>query len=163
MYKRIIQILFLLFIILLLIGTSACAETYRGKVIDADTNEPIKGVVIVRSWDRETAGPAGSVSSFIGMKETLTDEKGQFILHGKLYFPGIPLLTWVFENKPIFFKPGYKFLILDESTSVVKMESIPATYYMRYEEVQKARGNYEVDFYVTKLFKESIPLLVEIL
>jgi HEAT repeat protein len=125
-------------------------------VLDKQTREPIENAVIVRSWDREIAGPAGTVTSFLGMKETLTDEHGKFMIFGKLYFPGIPLLTCVVENKPIVYRPGYKFLILDEKKSVIELEKIPTFINLRKDEVKKARGNYEVDFYETKILRDII-------
>jgi len=57
---------------------------YQGKVIDAETKEPIEGVVVLIEWVKLHAF-AGS--TFIDAQETLTDKNGEF------YIPGI----WVFN------------------------------------------------------------------
>lgn len=51
---------------------------WRGRVIDADTKEPIEGAVVVAIWKREYDTPAGGSSRFHDAKETLTDEGGRF-------------------------------------------------------------------------------------
>lgn len=51
----------------------------QGKIVDADTKEPIEGVVVFVQW-RETHLWAGS--TFIDVQETLTDKDGKFYLSG---------------------------------------------------------------------------------
>ena len=129
---------------------------WQGKVLDSETSRPIENVVIIRSWDRETATPAGSVTTFLGMNETLTDSKGLFSISKKFFIPGIPLLTAIIENKPIAYKPGYKFLILNEEKSVIELEKIPTFLNVRKDELEKAERNYQVDKYETKIFMDII-------
>ncbi len=52
----------------------------EGKVIDADTKEPIEGAVVVVIYYKAPllTGPAGGSSSIVKIKETLTDKKGEF-------------------------------------------------------------------------------------
>ena len=70
------------FLILCFISTSAFGATFKGKVIDADTKEPIEGAVVVASWLEERADVAGSTSEPKDVKETLTDKNGEWIIKG---------------------------------------------------------------------------------
>lgn len=75
---------------------------FQGKIVDADTKEPIEGVVVLIEW-RETHFWAGS--TFIDAQETLTDKDGKF------YIPGIWVLNpWKRLNIRsilIIYKSGY--------------------------------------------------------
>jgi hypothetical protein len=80
---------------------------FKGKVIDAETKEPIEGAVVVAIYEKHTliSGPGGGYSSVIKVKETLTDKKGEF------HFP--PYTTLIQPNSIedtvefIIYKPGY--------------------------------------------------------
>ncbi|MBI5674555.1 MAG: hypothetical protein HZC48_01840 [Nitrospirae bacterium] len=80
---------------------------FKGKVIDAETKEPIEGAVVVVVYKKHSliSGPGGGYSSVIKIKETLTDKKGEF------YFPSY---TTVIQPNSIedyaefiIYKPGY--------------------------------------------------------
>jgi hypothetical protein len=131
----------------------------KGVVVDGDTGLPIEGVVVVRSWDKVVAGPGGAVSALLTFAEICTNKDGEFVFLPKILpHIGIPLVSWVEENKLIAFKSGYKFLVFDRISSVVTMEKVPESYYLRYEEAQKARENNEIDLHETKLLKEVVEL-----
>jgi hypothetical protein len=53
---------------------------FKGKVIDAETKEPIEGAVVVVIYNKHTliSGPGGGYSSVIKVKEILTDKNGEF-------------------------------------------------------------------------------------
>ena len=55
---------------------------YKGKIVDAETKEPIESVVVVAVYKTHTiiGGPAGGYSSVIKVKETLTDKTGAFLI-----------------------------------------------------------------------------------
>jgi len=80
---------------------------FRGKVIDAETKEPIKGAVVVVIYKKHTliSGPGGGYTSVIKVKETLTGNNGEF------YFPSY--ITLIQPNSIedtaefIVFKPMY--------------------------------------------------------
>jgi len=80
---------------------------FRGKVIDAETKEPIEGAVVVAVYQKYPiiSGPAGGSASIVKLKETLTDKKGGF------YFPPyttiIQPLAMEEETVFIIYKPGY--------------------------------------------------------
>ena len=105
-----------IFLILCFLSTSACAATFKGRVIDADTKEPIEGAVVVVSWSEERATPTGSTTRLKDVKETLTDENGEWVIQGpKGRDMGnisaiFTLLTGTYITNPpefIVFKPGF--------------------------------------------------------
>jgi hypothetical protein len=79
---------------------------FRGRVMDAETKEPIEGAVVVVLYYKRPliGGPGGPNSYIFNAKETLTDNKGVF------YFPSYSSLILFTEDVGanfIFFKPGY--------------------------------------------------------
>jgi len=80
---------------------------FKGRIIDAETKEPIEEAVVVVEYFTEPliSGPAGGSSSVINVKETLTDKTGEF------YFP--PYTAFIQPNSTednaefIIYKPGY--------------------------------------------------------
>lgn len=80
---------------------------FRGKVIDAETKEPIEGAVVVVVYKKHSliSGPGGGYTSVINVKETLTNKKGEF------YFPSYS--TVIQPNsiedtaEIIIYKPGH--------------------------------------------------------
>ncbi|MEK6678286.1 MAG: hypothetical protein AABY39_02600 [Nitrospirota bacterium] len=79
---------------------------FKGKVIDAETKEPIEGAVVVAVYDKATIGlGAGSISSIIEVRETLTDKEGMF--HIPSYLTIIQPFSIENEANFIIFKPGY--------------------------------------------------------
>jgi hypothetical protein len=80
---------------------------FRGKVIDAETEEPMKGAVIVVMYESSPiiSGPGGGSTSIIHIKESSTDETGIFV---------IPAYTTLIQPNSIeggvefiIYKPGY--------------------------------------------------------
>ncbi|MBI2411992.1 MAG: hypothetical protein HYV24_02115 [Deltaproteobacteria bacterium] len=78
---------------------------FHGKVIDAETKEPIEGAVAVAIYNKKTIGIAESYTVIIDVKETLTDRNGEF------HFPSYTTLTqplsWEYVTDFIIYKPGY--------------------------------------------------------
>ena len=80
---------------------------FKGKVIDAETKEPIEGAVVVVVYKKHSliSGPGGGYTSVVKVKETLTDKNGEF------YFS--PYTTLIQPNSIedtaefIIYKPGY--------------------------------------------------------
>lgn len=71
-----------IFLSLMLMTTSACAATFSGTVVDADTGQPIEGAVVVAKWMEELATPAGPSQGLKDVKETLTDKEGRWEIKG---------------------------------------------------------------------------------
>ncbi len=113
------KLLFVFLIVFILGATQSFSEggwlifkkpAYKGKVIDAETKEPIEGAVVVVVYQKYSliGGPGGGYSSIVKVKETLTDKKGEFL------FPAYTTIIWPLSREHwstfIFYKPGYKSL-----------------------------------------------------
>jgi hypothetical protein len=81
---------------------------YKGRVIDAETGQPISGVVVLGVWWSKMPTPAGSTSHFHDARETVTDEKGNFTLSGR----GIRILSSVEPANISIYKAGYAYMEL---------------------------------------------------
>lgn len=80
---------------------------FKGKVIDAESKEPIEGVVVVAIYKSHPiiSGPGGGSSSIINIKEVLTDKNGEF--HIPSYTTTIQPLSKEDNVDFIIYKPGY--------------------------------------------------------
>lgn len=101
-------VLFLMAASVLLIPVTGCYAKgpWRGKVIDAETKQPIEGAAVVAVWNWELRGPAGGETRFLDAEETATNKDGVFEIPSKSFL-SIPLVRKV--NGPYFtiYKPGY--------------------------------------------------------
>jgi len=107
-----------LIIVLLLTGQSAYGanRTFKGKLIDADTLEPIEGAVVIAIRTKTRAFFIDSDTRFKDLKETLTDKKGEWAITGPegsahTVFPGCFQYIGIFIRRVpyfLFYKPGYK-------------------------------------------------------
>jgi len=102
--------------------TSGCAVTntfgpYKGKVVDADTKEPIEGAVVYMECKTKTGNIGGVQYHYADAKEVMTDKNGEFhiILTAVTARPG-----HIWEEIPslIIFKPGYGLYPLNKKSSV---------------------------------------------
>ena len=103
-------------LIFLLLTIPAYAATFKGKVIDADTKQPIEGAVVVAAWHEATATVAGESTRLKDVKETLTGKNGEWAIKGpKGRWSGnitaiFTFLTGTYYTRPpqfIIFKPAY--------------------------------------------------------
>ena len=103
-------------ILFLVIFTHASDRTYQGKVIDADTKEPIEGAVVLVYWWEEKGAFLGSLERLKDVKETLTDRDGKWSIVGpesdkKKIVRGMLstiAIVWAIRNPGfVIFKPGY--------------------------------------------------------
>ena len=80
-------------------------SSFEGKVIDADTKEPISGAVVLAVYYKTVYTVAGSNSYITDGQETLTDESGEFRI------PEVKVRSMSKRGSPrgklIIFKPGY--------------------------------------------------------
>ncbi len=79
---------------------------YRGRIIDADTKKPIKGVVVVAVYYKYALVGFPPSLEFFQAQEALTDEKGEFVIPALSSF----LNPFFMENQVrfIIYKAGYK-------------------------------------------------------
>jgi hypothetical protein len=89
------------------------AKTFNGRVIDADTKEPIEGAVVVAKWVTERDTPTATHMDLKDVKECLTDKNGEWSIRGPKGRDDWPVpymsLFIPFTKVPAFivFKPGY--------------------------------------------------------
>jgi len=105
-------IIAIILILVLFSSTSAFAwliyskPEFRGRVIDAESKQPIEGAVVVVLYEKwEFGGPGGGNTLPMDAKEILTDGKGEFFFPS--YKTMIGPLSRVSEVSFIIFKPGY--------------------------------------------------------
>lgn len=98
--------LFLLLCLQFLCGCSVIYYDgdYHGKVIDADTREPIEGAVVLGEWDKAYPTPGGQIHSYYDARETVTDKNGEFTIKGM----GLRVMTFLEKMSVIIFKAGYQ-------------------------------------------------------
>lgn len=79
---------------------------FHGRVIDAETKEPIEGAVVVAVYNASApAWPGGSNTIRIGVQETLTGKTGEFHIPP---YTTIMLPFWLKSDaRFVIYKPGY--------------------------------------------------------
>lgn len=78
--KKLIKILI---ISLLALPIMSCAVVhhygaYYGKVVDAETKEPLEGAAVLAVYYTQQYGFAGPISRYVDAQETVTDKNGEF-------------------------------------------------------------------------------------
>lgn len=105
---------------------------YKGKVIDADTKEPIESAAVLVVYINFYPTVAGSISSKGDAQETLTDENGEFKIPWKVILYGDA--KFMPHGDIEIFKPGYGTLWHKRSTAVGENKSWPPAFkYVVYE------------------------------
>lgn len=101
--------LYLLFFSLASFGPLAYAQLgpYQGKVIDAETKQPVEGAAVLAVWWLQSPGIAHPVESVHDALETVTDLDGNFTIPGMIEAPVDPQAK-LMEPSFTIFKPGYK-------------------------------------------------------
>jgi len=86
------------------------AEAIEGWVLDAGTDKPIEGVIVVAHWQLKGGFEGGNPVGELQIIEAVTDQNGRY------YFPSWgPKFAWSGHLKSespeiLMFKPGYKYL-----------------------------------------------------
>ena len=98
----------------LLLPLSACgfvyhAEPIEGWVVDAETNQPLEGVIIVAHWQLRGGVMEDNPIAQIHIDEAVTDRNGRYAFKG--WGPKFALLGHLRDESPglMFFKSGYKY------------------------------------------------------
>ncbi len=84
--------------------------TYEGRIVDADTGEPIEGAAVLGVWYTEMATAGGTVRTFYEARETLSDRNGEFSIPGL----GVRLMSNVTPLFVNIFKAGYEYIDEEE-------------------------------------------------
>ena len=96
-----------------LVSLALADGPYRGRVIDAETKEPIEGAAVVAVWIREVFAIIQSNQHFAYAHEVLTNENGEFEMPGLPWSRRATLFLnpfdWLDRGQPEFYilKPGY--------------------------------------------------------
>jgi hypothetical protein len=79
---------------------------YRGRVVDAETKQPLAGAAVVAVWEREGAvlGPHGPSEEYYDAVEVVTDAQGEFTIPAQTHFT---LIGRIREPKLSVYYPGY--------------------------------------------------------
>lgn len=80
---------------------------FMGKVVDAETGEPIEGAAVLIVFSIESSSLGGSVNSFADAIETLTDAQGEFRFTPKRINFFKMMANWNDDCQVSIFKPGY--------------------------------------------------------
>jgi len=80
-------------------------RSFKGRVIDAETKEPIEEAVVVAQYHSNVLGPTGSHTTLIDVQEALTDSRGEFFIPSKtrIIYP----LSVGDDTSFLVWKPGY--------------------------------------------------------
>ncbi|KUG24678.1 hypothetical protein ASZ90_005505 [hydrocarbon metagenome] len=133
--KKTVTIIALMVIIWLAFSASGYAWLYysmpefRGRVIDAETKQPIEGAVVVVLYYKRSIvslNPGGPSSHITKARETLTDNKGEFYLPSYSEFLLFSEGTYV---DFIFFKPGYMSEVGSFDTGIAGVRIAPEKYF----------------------------------
>ncbi|PKL52236.1 MAG: hypothetical protein CVV37_02300 [Nitrospira bacterium HGW-Nitrospira-1] len=81
-------------------------SAFKGKVIDAETKEPIEGAVVVAIYNIREASIADSGSSSVDAKEVLTNKNGEFYIPPHNFFHFYPIAGGEITDF-IIYKLGY--------------------------------------------------------
>jgi hypothetical protein len=96
-------------LILVFLICSGCVSSfridgpYKGRIIDAQTNQPIEGAVIDATWCRVYPNAGGGTGVYYDNRETISDKAGEFSIPGM----GLLFLSTIDEATITIFKAGY--------------------------------------------------------
>lgn len=96
-------------------------QSFKGRVIDAETKKPIEGAAVVAMYNVYKFYPLEGRSSVIDVRESVTDNKGDF------FIPSITriIVPWAVHDNTHFlvWKPGYRSEYVTQS-SLFKVGSV---------------------------------------
>lgn len=141
---------------LFLSGCIFIYSPHSGIVVEKGSGLPIEDAILVRSWDRGYATPAGATHSWLATTETITDENGKFSFWPRILFSGIPLIMWSEQNSFLIYRPGYGFTEIKDLKNVIELPKISFNRNTRSIEANKAQSSYSTDFYKTELLKAAV-------
>ncbi len=103
-------------LVLFMTCASGKDKTFHGRVVDAETKEPIVGAVVVAYWYEARATISGESTRYKDVKEILTDKNGEWSITGPKGSRGSNFMAYLtfftgahYTREPSFiiFKPGY--------------------------------------------------------
>lgn len=91
---------------LVLAALGEAAGPWRAQVVDADTGQPLEGVVVLAVWNKRTPGPGHPTITFYDAGEVVTDRDGRFLIPSRWTWTLIPF-TSIEGPEIVIFKPSY--------------------------------------------------------
>jgi len=86
--------------------TSQGAGPWRAQIVDAETGQPLEGVVVLFVWHKMTRTPGGPSPAFEDAEEAVTGPDGRFTIRARRLFTLNPF-KYVEGPEVVIFKPGY--------------------------------------------------------
>ena len=81
------------------------SPAYRGRVVDAETRQPLAGAVVLAVWYQETpVAPHGPAKDYHDALELLTDANGEFAVPERTHFTPIGKIL---APEFVVYSPGY--------------------------------------------------------
>lgn len=93
-------------VMVLSLGATTSWAAYKGQIVDADTKEPIEGVVVFMEWSYLEFNLMPHAHKFAGAYDTLTDTEGRFSL--QRWWSLNPWRLMFADNLLTIFKSGYE-------------------------------------------------------
>jgi len=86
-------------------GLAHASDAYRGRVVDAETKQPLVGAVVLAIWYRAIpVAPHGPAEDFYDAFEVLTDMRGEFPVPAKVH---VTLIGTIEGPTFVIYQPGY--------------------------------------------------------
>jgi hypothetical protein len=82
------------------------AGPWKAQIVNAETGQPLEGVVVLAYWLKMTRGPGGASPSFYDAEEVVTGPDGRFTIPSRSTFTLNPF-TYIKDAQFKIFKPGY--------------------------------------------------------
>lgn len=116
--KNLLYLLFTLVVLPACAGLMYSAEPMEARIVDAETQQPLEGVIVVAHWQLERGTPGGSVpAGQLMVMETVTDKQGRFAFPG--FAPKLAVTSHLVNEDPglLLFKSGYRYQALTNEYS----------------------------------------------
>jgi hypothetical protein len=91
---------------LAVVGPAGAAGPWRGQVVDAETGQPLEGVVVLAVWDKLSPGVMHPRREYHDVDEVVTDADGRFVIPERRVATANPFVNLDGPNLHMF-KPGY--------------------------------------------------------
>jgi hypothetical protein len=139
------------------LGAATTAHGYRGpfegRVLDADTRQPIQGAVVAVEWDMGHMTVAGQLDTFYAAAEVLTDANGYFRIKKKWSWN--PWTNFRLDSRPpLIYKAGYG------RVDVVKWHRIEEVAEYMKAQTEETRKRVGPQFYFNIEFENGMPVFL---